>query len=89
MLLLLASAICCKILGIEKEITDKNYFITFVHMKPHIQGWANVPLKWTNVLNWQINKNKQLYIGNFLQNNVFHYTEDEFLDNKIIEALET
>ena len=82
-------AICCKILGIEKEITDKNNFITFVHMKPHIQGWANVPLKWTNVLNWQINKNKQLYIGNYLQNNVFHYTEDEFLDEKIIEALET
>ena len=37
----------------------------------------------------QINKSKQLYIGNYLQNNVFHYTEDEFLDEKIIEALET
>ena len=83
-----SSAIACKILGIEKQVTDANSFINFVHMKPNLQNWQHVPNKWTDKVNWSVNNNGDLFVDNFIQNNIFHYVESEFLTKKVIEGLE-
>jgi|TARA_B110000858_G_C17790169_1_gene469460 hypothetical protein len=84
----LSCSIVSKLLDNTLEITDPNSFITFTHMKPHCQGWNEVPDKWTNVLGSYITKDKTMIIGNYLQRNVLHYVEPEFLTNKVIKHLE-
>ena len=84
----LSCSIVSKILNNTLEITDPNSFVTFTHMKPHCQGWNEVPDKWTNVLGSYITKDKTMIIGNYLQRNVLHYVEPEFLTNKVIKHLE-
>jgi hypothetical protein len=60
---------------------------TFTHMKPAIQGWSKSPNSWRDVVAFNINNEKQLKVGNFLQNGIFHYTEDDFLTNDILKIL--
>jgi hypothetical protein len=70
----------------EHEMTSK-VSPSFIHMKPAIQGWNNPPASWINQIGISFNQDKQLKIGNFLQTGVFHYTEDAFLTNNIINTL--
>jgi hypothetical protein len=81
-------SIASKILDNSFEITDPNSIITFTHMKPHCQDWYEIPDKWTNVLGTYITKDKTMLIGNFLQQNVLHYIEPEFLTDRVIKQLE-
>jgi hypothetical protein len=67
---------------------EKVPILTFVHMKPRIQEWRDIPSKWTNVLNVSFRRDGRLIVGNYRQNDVFHYVEDEFLTDDIIEKLE-
>lgn len=60
---------------------------TFTHMKPALQGWKSDPSNWINQVGISFDNNKQLKVGNFLQTGVFHYTEDAFLTNNIINSL--
>jgi hypothetical protein len=60
---------------------------TFTHMKPAIQSWTTTPTNWKSHVGVNFNSDKQLKVGNFLQTGVFHYTEDEFLTNSIIDSL--
>jgi hypothetical protein len=60
---------------------------TFTHMKPAIQGWSKSPNSWRDTVTFNINNEKQLKVGNFLQHGIFHYTEDDFLTNNILEIL--
>lgn len=83
----LCASIVSKILGNEKEITDKDSYITFTHMKPRLQGWYNVPEKWTKVIGRYYTDDGKLFLGNYLQTNVLHYVEDEFLTDAVIEKL--
>lgn len=62
--------------------------LTFTHMKPKLQGWKTESERWTNVLNVTLDSDLKLIVGNFLQNNIFHYVEDEFLTNDVINKLE-
>ena len=84
-----ASAIACKILGIENEVTDPNSFITFVHMKPKLQNWLESPNLWTNKISCSVNKQGELLCENIIQKNIFHYVEKEFLTEEIVKGLET
>lgn len=84
----LCAAIACKILGNENNITEPNSFITFTHMKPAIQNWGSVPDKWTKVIGSYLQSDGKLMLGNFVQQNVLHYVEDEFLTDDIIKKLE-
>lgn len=79
-------AIVCKLLGIEKEVTDDKNIVSFVHMKPMIQGWTSSPIKWTSKLNWQLTDTKELIVGNSIQRDVFHYVEEEFLTDNILNS---
>lgn len=84
----LCASIASKILGNEKEITDPNSYITFTHMKPHVQKWQYVPEKWSSVIGKYYRNDGTLLLGNFVQTSVLHYVEEEFLTEKIIEKLE-
>jgi hypothetical protein len=57
-------------------------------MKPNIQNWKTTRSNWIDNVGYDLDNNGNLYVGNFLQNSVFHYVEDEFLNEEILETLE-
>lgn len=81
-------AIASKLLNNETEITQPNSYITFTHMKPHAQGWSQIPEKWTKVIGSYFTNEGKLLLGNFTQEGVLHYVEDEFLTDKLLSRLE-
>lgn len=85
-----AIAMTIKLMDIEGSVTNyKNSLSTFVHMKSHVQNWNRPRNKWQNSVATYLTKNLELYVGNYLQHNIFHYTEKNFLfKNDIIEKLE-
>ena len=81
-------AIASKLMDISQDITQKNSFITFTHMKPHLQGWQDVPEKWSKSIGQYLLQDGTLMLGNYKQTKILHYVEDEFLTDKILERLE-
>lgn len=82
-----SAAIAAKILGIDNLITHKSSPFTFVHLKPALQGWDTVPASCLSQLLINFNSKKELYLNNIRQYGVFHYVEDKFLTDQIIEKL--
>lgn len=80
-------AIASKILNNENTVTSQCSPITFTHMKTKAQNWKYEPQKWTQVLDYFISSDGKLFVGNYKQRGVFHYVEDEFLDNVILGDL--
>lgn len=80
-------AIASKLFCNSNEITHKDSFIKFTHMKPRLQNWQQNFSRWTPILESYINKQGNLIVGNFKQTGVFHYVEDDFLTNDILEKL--
>lgn len=83
-----SSAIVTKLLDAEKEFTLDIPIPNFVHMKKELQGWKNLAYSWKNLVIENFTSQAEYKISNFLQMGVFHYTEDNFLTNEIIEILE-
>lgn len=80
-------AIVSKILNIDHDITNNVLkFPTFTHMKPHIQGWRTASNKWQDMVGTYISDNCTLKIGNYQQHGIFHYTENDFVTNEIIQV---
>jgi hypothetical protein len=84
-----SAAIATKILNAEDEFTAKQSSITFVHMKKELQNWSLIPPSWTSCLPTNFTTDFKFYLANNLQNGLFHYTEDEFLTDKILKVLES
>ena len=84
----LSCSIVSKIFDNVLEITDPTSCITFTHMKAHCQGWNEIPTNWTNVLGTYITTDNTMLIGNYLQHNILHYVEPEFLTDRVIKQLE-
>jgi hypothetical protein len=87
----LTTAIVTKILGNEKEITSsyKNA-PTVTHMKTPLQGWKKqTATNWQDIVGVYLNNNCELKIGNYRQRGVFHYTEDNFVNNSVLKTYET
>ena len=80
-------AIASKILGIDDQVINPNSPFTFKHMKPALQGWDPVPDSYLSQVMVNFNSKKELFINNIRQGGVFHYVEDEFLTDQIIEKL--
>lgn len=78
-------AITCKILG-RKDVIDNTVPIKLVHMKPKVQGLKLTFKKWKSIFPISIDENRNLFIGNFKQQGIFHYVEDDFLDDNIIQG---
>jgi hypothetical protein len=81
----LSSGLALKFMGVDNPNVP---LLTFVHMKPHLQSWNNIPSKCFDVLDYYLNDNLSLIVGNFKQNGLFHYVEKDFLTNDIILKLE-
>ena len=80
-----SAAIAAKILDCTEQITNKNAsFPSFTHMKPQIQGWKDPKAKWQNCVGTYISRNCDIKLGNFLQSGILHYTEDDFVNETII-----
>lgn len=85
----LCTAIVAKILECEKYITSTNKISNFVHMKSNIQGWkSTVPENWMLNVNSYLTDDLQLYVGNYKQHGIFHYTVDDFLTDEVIKKYE-
>jgi hypothetical protein len=83
------AALVAKILDCEHKISNYKFDpVTFVHMKPHAQGWKSPLDSWLKSVGVYFNKDCKLKIGNFNQSGVFHYTENEFMSDDIINKLE-
>jgi len=80
-------AIAAKLTGIDDVITNKNSPFTFTHLKPALQGWDPIPHSCLSQLLINFTDSKELYLNNFRQQGVFHYVEDAFLTDTIIEKL--
>jgi len=82
------ASLTAKILDCEHKVTNyKNDPVTFVHMKPMIQGWREPTETWRQAVGVYFDEWGRLKIGNYQQNEVFHYTEKEFLTDNIVNRL--
>lgn len=85
----LSTAIITKILGVEKEITSPyTAYPTFTHMKLHLQNWKVVAPTWQDYVGVYLNNSCELKIGNYRQQGIFHYTEDSFVNPRILHTYE-
>ncbi len=82
----LSAALALRFMGTH---VDKGGIPSFIHMKPGVQGWKNIPSKWTNVLNSFLDDELNLKVGNFQQSGLFHYVEEGFLTENFIKKLES
>jgi hypothetical protein len=80
-----SAALAIKIIG--NNIACSNKILSFTHMKPMIQEWSQPPERWTDVLPSSLDKQGLLKIGNFQQQGLFHYVEDEFLTDLKLNTL--
>ena len=80
------AALALMFMGTEDEMIS-NVCPTFTHMKPHIQGWTKATSSWIAQVGVSYSTDNKLKVGNFLQTGVFHYTEDDFLTNNIINTM--
>lgn len=68
---------------------SNNDILTFTHMKPQIQNWVNFDdNSWQKNVIVNFTKNLELFVANWKQAGLFHYTEDSFLTDSIINFLE-
>jgi len=81
-------SLASKILNLTSKITSTNSFITFTHMKPHLQNWITVPNNWMEKVNVYFDSNMQIKIDNFRQQGVLHYVENEFLTDDLLKIIE-
>jgi hypothetical protein len=74
----LAMAIAVDIMGINEEVTSKEQFPTFTHMKGKIQGWRNGVDEWTAVVNTHCSVDG-LRLNSHLQTGILHYVKKDFV----------
>lgn len=81
----LSSAIAAKIMNCESKITNQRAtYPSFVHMKTKVQNWNyNLNNRWQDKIDVYLDENLNLMIGNYLQTGIFHYTEKDFLTERI------
>lgn len=78
------AGIVSKILDNEDQVTTTNPVVSFTHMKAFVQGWEYPTEPWSDHVGAYIDDECQLKVGNFQQRGIFHYTEPDFVTDKII-----
>jgi|TARA_Y100000114_G_scaffold135965_1_gene137163 alpha-N-acetylglucosamine transferase len=82
-----ATAIAIKLTNKEHQVFSNSNVLTFTHMKPKIQNWKADVQNWTAYIDYNLNKNKELAVGNIHQTGIFHYVVDNFLNDDVMENL--
>jgi hypothetical protein len=57
-------------------------------MKPRIQNYQSQLKLWTEQIDYNLTPQNELFVGNFKQKGIFHYVEDNFLTDKMLEQLQ-
>lgn len=83
-----ATAIAIKLLGIQHKVFSTQSNLTFTHMKPRIQNYQSQLKLWTEQIDYNLTPQNELFVGNFKQKGIFHYVEDNFLTDKMLEQLQ-
>jgi hypothetical protein len=60
----------------------------FTHMKANIQNLHGEKVSWIDAIGYYFTDNLELWVGNYQQSGVFHYTESKFLTNDIVSKYE-
>ena len=83
----LASAIALEMAGLNSA-ADVCSPLRFIHMKPGVQDWSPIPVRWTETIPYIFTQAGELIVGNIKQHHLFHYVENDFVeDNNIINKL--
>lgn len=83
----ITAAIAAKILNCEHLITSRtNQSVSFVHMKSNVQNWISPADSWQRKVSFFIDNDCNLKVGNFLQTEIFHYTENDFVNKNVIDT---
>jgi hypothetical protein len=83
-----STAIALKISGMEDVAISSTNPMRFTHMKSAIQGWPVIPDSWQTAVPCILDKHGNVVIGNIRQNELFHYVEKHFINEKILAKLE-
>lgn len=75
-------------LKIQNITTLGNISPHMVHMKPAIQGWQSHSDSWLERVSVFVNEKAKLKVGNYQQNTIFHYTDNNFVTEEIIRKFE-
>lgn len=85
-----SAAIVAKILDCEQEITNpKLPYPTFTHMKSYVQNWNTCKESWLDSIQFYFDEECNLKIGNHLQTGIFHYTENNFYSQHVVDTYRT
>jgi hypothetical protein len=86
----ITAALAAKVMDVAEQVTNtKHDPVTFVHMKSRIQGWTEPTDSWMQSVAVYFDDDCELKIANYRQQGVFHYTEKDFLTDKIVSKLES
>lgn len=82
----ITAAITAKILDCETEVTNTQAkYPSFTHMKTKIQDWTESKMSWQNNVSTYIDRDCKIRLGNYIQDGILHYTENNFVTIKILE----
>ena len=85
----ITAALAAKVMDVTEQVTNtKHDPVTFIHMKSRIQGWTEPTDSWMQSVAVYFDDACELKIANYRQQGVFHYTEKDFLTDKIVSKLE-
>lgn len=86
----ITAALAAKVMDVTEQVTNIQHDpVTFIHMKSRIQGWSQPTDSWMQSVAVYFDDSCKLKIANYQQQGVFHYTEKDFLTDKIVSKLET
>lgn len=82
-----SASLAAKILDRQSTFSSQSSPVKFVHMKPLLQRWEVPPISWQERVGTYFT-GVDLKIGNFKQNEVFHYIEESFLTDQMLALVE-
>lgn len=78
-----------KMLELENLVTLKNSpYPTFVHLKGQNQNWIDGTSNWLSKVPYYIDEDLNVFVGNYKQSGILHYTETDFVTKSIISLYE-
>jgi len=83
-----ATAIAIDLLNLQHKVFSNYSNLTFTHMKPRIQNYQSQMNNWTQHIDYNLNTKNELFVGNVKQKGIFHYVEDNFLTEQMLEQLQ-
>jgi hypothetical protein len=85
----ITAAMTVSILDCKSKVTNERLNSpTFTHMKPLIQNWKSPTEKWQTKVGTYLTDELELFIGNYKQRGIFHYTENDFAKDEIMQIYE-